>query len=122
MSDPPPSFDDIFLPLTNTYSVNWPHRSDACFVRRTRRSRPRPSGGGDRAAGAGEAAAGGATPGLLREVKMFPDTGEEDGDDDMVLGLTPEFEAHVRDLSNWTLGPDFADAFPQWKDCVRIRN
>jgi hypothetical protein len=50
------------------------------------------------------------------------DGGDGDEDEDAVVDLAPEFEAHVRDLSNWTLGRSFADAFPQWKDCVQIKN
>jgi hypothetical protein len=105
MSDPPPNFDAFFMPLTNTYSVNWPHSAEACFERRPRRSRPRPSAGGDRAAAPDEAVGG-----------------EDSDDDDAVLGITPEFEAHVRELSNWSLGREFAEAFPQWRECVRIKD
>ena len=111
---PPPTFDAFFLPLTDTYSVNW--RDRPCFVRRPRggRARPRPSGGGPAA-----------PPSVAREAGMLLDAvggGDEEGDDDMVVDLTPEFEAHVRDLSNWTLGRSFADTFPQWEHCVRIKN
>ena len=107
------------MPLTSTYSVNWPHAAEACFATRPRGgprpSRPRSPGGG-----------GGAPPSMLREAGTFRgavggDGGDGGEDDDAAVHLAPEFEAHVRDLSNWTLGPSFADAFPQWKDCVRIK-
>lgn len=29
------------------------------------------------------------------------------------LVLSPEFEAHMRDINNWTIGPAFAKAFPE---------
>jgi len=29
------------------------------------------------------------------------------------LVLNPEFEAHMRDISNWTIGPMFAKVFPE---------
>lgn len=37
------------------------------------------------------------------------------------LLINPVFERHIRDLNNWSLGPDFAEAFPALVDAVRIK-
>lgn len=37
------------------------------------------------------------------------------------LLINPVFERHVRDLRNWTLGTEFADAFPSLVDVVTIK-
>lgn len=35
--------------------------------------------------------------------------------------INPAFESHLRDLGNWTLGPTFRGTFPQFADCVKIK-
>jgi hypothetical protein len=37
-----------------------------------------------------------------------------------IYTINPAFEAHLRDLSNWSLGPEFKRSFPEWGDYVRI--
>ncbi|MCJ1384171.1 hypothetical protein MMC17_007287 [Xylographa soralifera] len=37
------------------------------------------------------------------------------------LSMNPIFERHLRDLSNWSLGPAFATALPELAETVRIR-
>ncbi|MCJ1432795.1 hypothetical protein MMC27_002152 [Xylographa pallens] len=37
------------------------------------------------------------------------------------LSINPIFERHLRDLSNWSLGPAFAKALPDMAETVRIR-
>lgn len=37
------------------------------------------------------------------------------------LSINPVFERHLRDLSNWTLGPAFAKAFPMLADTTKIK-
>jgi hypothetical protein len=122
-ANPPPTFDAFFLPLTSTYSVNWPHAREACFVRRpcSRRTKPGTQSSGDPPLGVN-----GVSPSMA-EVQMFLGAVGDDapgggGDEDDVVDLAPEFEAHVRDISNWTLGHSFAEAFPQWRNCVLIKN
>ncbi|PYH48387.1 bZIP transcription factor [Aspergillus saccharolyticus JOP 1030-1] len=41
-----------------------------------------------------------------------------DGDD---LIINPVFERHMRNLSNWSLGPAFAEAYPSLIDTVKIK-
>ncbi|KAL1969450.1 hypothetical protein VTN77DRAFT_8888 [Rasamsonia byssochlamydoides] len=38
------------------------------------------------------------------------------------LVINPVFERHVRELSNWSLGPAFVEAFPALVDAARIKN
>jgi hypothetical protein len=35
--------------------------------------------------------------------------------------INPAFESHLRDLNNWSLGPSFRGTFPQFADCVKIK-
>ena len=42
-----------------------------------------------------------------------------DGDDEM--RINPEFERHLRDLGNWSLGPEFHRAFPKLEGCAPIK-
>jgi hypothetical protein len=37
------------------------------------------------------------------------------------LSINPVFEKHLRDLSNWTLGPAFAKSFPMLADTTKIK-
>jgi Domain of unknown function (DUF3425) len=38
------------------------------------------------------------------------------------LVINPVFERHVRDLTNWSVGTEFADAYPALVDAVKIKN
>lgn len=38
-----------------------------------------------------------------------------------IYSLSPVYEAHMRELGNWSLGPEFRDTFPEWGSCVRIK-
>ena len=42
-----------------------------------------------------------------------------DGDEEM--RINPEFERHLRDLGNWSLGPEFQRAFPKLEGCAPIK-
>ncbi len=35
--------------------------------------------------------------------------------------LNPAFEAHLRDVSNWSLGHSFKTAYPAFTTCVKIK-
>jgi hypothetical protein len=35
--------------------------------------------------------------------------------------INPAFESHLRNLSNWSLGPSFRSIFPAFGDAVRIK-
>lgn len=36
--------------------------------------------------------------------------------------LTPAFEAHIMDISNWSLGKMFLETFPQWAGLWRLKD
>jgi len=36
--------------------------------------------------------------------------------------INPAFEAYLRDLGNWSLGPEFKQTFPDFADTVRIKD
>ncbi|OKL63901.1 hypothetical protein UA08_00847 [Talaromyces atroroseus] len=38
------------------------------------------------------------------------------------LVINPVFERHIRELSNWTVGTEFAEAYPNLVDAVKIRH
>jgi hypothetical protein len=40
--------------------------------------------------------------------------------DEPVYNINPVFETHLRKLENWSLGPAFVEAFPEWKGLVKI--
>ncbi|GES59245.1 bZIP transcription factor [Aspergillus terreus] len=42
--------------------------------------------------------------------------------DDNELIINPVFERHFRNLNNWSLGPAFAEAYPNLVDTTKIRN
>jgi len=41
--------------------------------------------------------------------------------DEPLYRINPAFETHLRSLENWSLGPAFAEAFPEWEALVKIR-
>ncbi|KAF2743584.1 hypothetical protein M011DRAFT_471320 [Sporormia fimetaria CBS 119925] len=55
------------------------------------------------------------TPSLLATGQPNPN-----GDEERWI-MNPEFEAHLRDLGNWSLGSVFRSALPRFADTVRIR-
>lgn len=55
-------------------------------------------------------------PANLATIVAGPD-GEE-----QVYSINPAFETHLRRLENWSLGSAFAEAFPEWKELVKIRD
>lgn len=40
--------------------------------------------------------------------------------DEPEYSINPVFETHLRKLENWSLGPAFVEAFPEWKRLVKI--
>jgi Domain of unknown function (DUF3425) len=45
----------------------------------------------------------------------------EDQNNEPIYALSPTYETHLRELGNWSLGPEFRDTFPEWGNCVRIK-
>lgn len=90
---PPVLFDNFFVPYMTTLSLNWPYEAADVLV-------PRPPG-------AASSPAVGSPSSAVEEP---------------AYGINPVFETHLRKLENWSLGPAFADAFPEWKGLVKIRD
>ena len=91
-------FDNFFLPYTTTLSLNWPHNPDTCIVHKRDRQ---PTKNGD------------ITADSVGDVN--DDDGVTNGDDDSAaagLMLNPDFKAHILNIDNWSLGPAFANTFP----------
>ena len=87
-----------FIPYTTTLSLNWPYGDDTIWE-------PPPERNGDNGHSIAAAYRNGAGPGEENWPTMM---------------LSKAFEAHVMDLSNWSLGPAFAKKFPKLVDGVRI--
>jgi len=55
-------------------------------------------------------------------IQVEPDPSPTNHPQDGKWIISPKFEAHIRQLANWSLGQAFADEFPEWKDFVRIKS
>ena len=85
---------EFFVPYTTSLSLNWPY-GDAAIWEQQQQLPP------SAAAAAGAAATAGGPPKLV---------------------MSAAFEAHVRDLGNWSLGPAFVRRFPDLVEGVRIED
>lgn len=85
-------FDNFFVPYTTTLSLDWPYDPADVLV-------PRP-------------------PANLASI--VPVGGSEV--EEQVYSINPAFETHLRKLDHWSLGPAFAEAFPEWKELAKIRD
>lgn len=89
-----PHFDQFFIPYTTSLSVNWPYcDSDVLLPSTFQPTAPSP---------------GSATPGAAPQAE------------EPAWRMNPAFETHIRNLQNWSLGPAFREAFPNWAETVRI--
>lgn len=87
-------FDNFFIPFTTTLSLNWPYEPTDVLL----------SVKEGREGSTGPAVGGGAHDGM--------------GDD---LVINPVFERHLRRLENWSLGTNFARAFPSLEGTYRLK-
>ncbi|RMZ71333.1 bzip transcription factor [Pyrenophora seminiperda CCB06] len=117
----PVSFENFFIPFTTTISLNWPYLHRDCLlpaskIRTNTLSAASSPFSTHVNAGSphGPATPGASTPGAMPSIGHLP------AEDDQWL-INPAFESHLRDLNNWTLGPSFRGAFPQFVDCVKIK-
>lgn len=87
------SLEAFFLPYTSSLSVNWPDPDDVwTCVFRVRRQATRSDG----------------------------DSRDAEGFTEDIRPL-PAYEQHVRNLDNWSVGPEFAEAFPWLAGTTRIK-
>lgn len=129
LQNPHTDFNEFFVPYTTTLSLNWPHDPSTVLVPNPRRHRHHVS----------------QQPSYLEHVYHNPtlahpnaphfdqkhrrtkgadEKGEDDSDweEDTYWIINPDFEEHLRDLGNWTLGGAFRDAFPHFKDYVKFHS
>ena len=119
------SFENFFIPFTTTVSLNWPYEPQDVLLPASKIRTNTLSVTSSIPAGSpysthvnagspqGPATPQPGTPGL-NIMGLLPK------EEDQWL-INPAFESHLRDLNNWSLGPSFRGTFPQFADCVKIK-
>ncbi|KIW03661.1 uncharacterized protein PV09_04983 [Verruconis gallopava] len=103
------SFDTFFVPYTTTLSLNWPYAPSDVLLP-TSAGPPHPLTSSSSVINM-------TSPGSASSPGAGSDAGPEP-----IWKMNPAFETHLRDLRNWSLGPLFRDTFPEWAECVRIKD
>ncbi|KAF2011451.1 hypothetical protein BU24DRAFT_397981 [Aaosphaeria arxii CBS 175.79] len=119
-------FDQFFIPFTTTISLNWPYEARDCLLPASKIHSSSLSTTSSIPASSPYSTAvhagsphpstpqpAGSTPGANGSTHVPKE-------DDQWL-INPAFESHLRDIKNWSLGPDFRNTFPSFSDCVRIK-
>jgi hypothetical protein len=86
-----PHFDVFFIPYTTSMSVNWPYCDSDVLL-----------------------------PSTFQPSASSPGSTSSSQADEPAWRMNPAFETHIRNLSNWSLGPAFRETFPQLADTVKI--
>jgi hypothetical protein len=119
-------FSDFFVPYTKGLSLNWPYNPKDCLIPASRAQADTPTVRNSTLYTASvHADSSSQQPGVVHPsptaaVPSPVSTGLPPQDNDQWV-INPEFEAHIRDLRNWTLGPEFRAAYPQLADAVTIK-
>lgn len=100
-----PPFDHFFVPFTTTLSLNWPYEPRDCLI-----LNPAYNAARDAAPNAGPVPPVLPADGLSADPEDYPSR----------WIINPVFESHLRNLGNYSLGPAFRDAFPDFADAVRV--
>jgi hypothetical protein len=118
------NFDAFFIPFTTTISINWPYNPNDCLLPASKVNLPASSTGSLAASSPYSTAvnAGSPAPPLTPQpIVGTPGTvNSASGADEQYL-INPAFESHLRNLNNWSLGPDFRAQFPNLSGAVRIK-
>ncbi|KAF2105072.1 hypothetical protein NA57DRAFT_29012, partial [Rhizodiscina lignyota] len=102
-------FDQFFIPYTTTLSLNWPYEAHHCVIRNPLYQPP-------------SSHQTSTTPASQTRSRGTPsEDSSSGGNTQPKYIMNPAFESHLRDLSNWSLGPAFCDTFPHIGDTVRIK-
>jgi len=106
-------FEQFFIPFTTTISLNWPYEPRDCLLPASKWATAPLS----------------ATPSVPTE--SSPLTPQPPVGTPAAIGplskeeetwlINPDFETHLRDLNNWTLGPSFRTAYPHFAETVKIK-
>lgn len=91
-------FSNWFIPYTAEMSVNWPYEPVDCLL-----STDTSNGAGETGSNGGESSGIGSAGSV-------------------VTTINPVFERHIRRIENWSVGPQFAEAFPALADTGTIRS
>jgi len=121
--DPFLSFDAFFIPFTTTVSLNWPYDPNDCLLPASKVHLASSTTSSVPASSPYSTAvnAGSPAPPLTPQPTVgTPGSITISKDDDQFL-INPAFESHLRNLSNWSLGPSFRAAFPNLSHAVRIK-
>ncbi|KAF1949868.1 hypothetical protein CC80DRAFT_483743 [Byssothecium circinans] len=94
-----PDFNTFFIPYTMTISLNWPHSQHDVLIPASRVG-PHST-----------TSIPGSSP-FSNTTGGSPATNHSSKENEEWI-MNPAFEAHLRDLKNWSLGPAFATTFPE---------
>ncbi|KAH5423322.1 hypothetical protein HBI23_205770 [Parastagonospora nodorum] len=111
------SFQNFFIPFTTTVSLNWPYEPQDVLLPASKVNTSALSV----TSSSFSAPSTHVHPGSPQDpATPQPPLGPLPKEEDQWL-INPAFESHLRDLGNWTLGPSFRGTFPQFADCVKIK-
>ncbi|KAL5115562.1 hypothetical protein ACEQ8H_006538 [Pleosporales sp. CAS-2024a] len=129
------SFQNFFIPFTTTVSLNWPYEAKDVLLpasqvhththTHTLSAAPGPAMAESPSPYSLNLHAASPQDPATPQQPQGPSAASILGllrphEDDQWL-INPAFESHLRDLNNWSLGPSFRDTFPQFADCVKIK-
>ncbi|KAJ9637692.1 hypothetical protein H2199_007182 [Coniosporium tulheliwenetii] len=105
-------FDAFFIPYTTTLSLNWPYAARDVLI---------PASATTATHTPGTTSSFSATSPFSTAARLGSPPEQVDGNSGGEQWLiNPVFETHLRELSNWSLGPAFRDAFPELAHTVKI--
>ncbi|KAF2646015.1 hypothetical protein P280DRAFT_98 [Massarina eburnea CBS 473.64] len=102
-----PDFNSFFIPYTMTISLNWPYPPRDVLI-------PAPSSTTSTKTHHTLSTTSGSSP--YSPAAASPASHTTTAGKEQEYVMNPAFEAHLRQLKNWSVGPSFAQAFP---DAVR---
>ncbi|KAF2126491.1 hypothetical protein P153DRAFT_369199 [Dothidotthia symphoricarpi CBS 119687] len=121
------SFDTFFIPFTTSVSLNWPYEPRDCLLPASKVHPTALSSSSSVHASSPYSAhvnapspAGPPLPQSRVGTPGAPSLGVLPKEEEQWV-INPAFESHLRDLNNWTLGPNFRNTFPMFAPCVKIK-
>ncbi|PVI02933.1 hypothetical protein DM02DRAFT_275035 [Periconia macrospinosa] len=111
-------FDTFFIPFTTTISLNWPHNPRDVLIPASKAQSIQTSASSPYSSAGSPA---GAQPPTSNPSNNLFATGLNPHDDETWV-MNPEFEAHLRNINNWSLGSEFRAAFPNAVSGVRLED
>lgn len=132
---PQQAFDNFFIPYTTSLSLNWPHNPRDVLLPASSSSASANASNpsiNTTSSGIPVDPATEASPSALQESTTPPgspkasdagsgDGGSADAFPEPEWVINPDFEVHLRNIENWSLGPQFRAAFPELAVYVKIK-